>query len=723
MPFLFYIDNQLTDRPENDDALTTSIKRDSQLAALLITQDVELVYNGNNALQTGQVSGYALLKDAFDSGTCNELELIVYDQVSATETFLHYSGVIKVPQIQIEEHRVLATTKVQDNSFYSYVNNNKNIEFNIQSNRTKNRQAITPCQIYEVDLFNSFTGVYGSTIGNYYRGYRVYDVFKYLIAAISDNKVGFESFYLQNTTNLFMFDGFALGNANTDPNVKVTFEKLYREIYKARNVSFYVDQTDPDNPVLRLESFASLFSGVQVLAFDDIKELKSRIRTDRIYGAIRVGAEYNPGGSNPLIYTFNAGTSYQGWMNEVYAPLGQCNVDNEFNLMSDFIITSNAIQDQVVGGATDHDDDLFLIECDGVDTTLFTAIAIDYPAWASTSSALFYNQGLNNPSKLQVHASNYQTGLTNTLEIGGNGFQASLGQELLLGTYDPASPAYAFPFYLIDPLVFADETTGSNYDGGGNYDNTTGIYVAPLTGNYSFSTKLLIDAVNILQCIGAGVIENATVGIQVVNSPTLTATSYPTNLVRGFTILQVITVYTDNTLAVVVSQTGITQRITENLTLAPYVINSMPALTAGQAVTTHIVVVADVFAPQIFGNTPIREINNLPNWSVGTIGCVVPSFARPALYAATTSTFSCTGAPDGGGIVIDNDPALYKSKEFEFTFAISASEWQSIVANPTGLFTFEKDGITRTGWIQEMQHNDWTGETQIKLITSDDATT
>jgi len=57
MAFLFYIDNQLTDQPVNDTALITSIKRDNQLNALLITQDVELIYNGNNALNTGEVSG------------------------------------------------------------------------------------------------------------------------------------------------------------------------------------------------------------------------------------------------------------------------------------------------------------------------------------------------------------------------------------------------------------------------------------------------------------------------------------------------------------------------------------------------------------------------------------------------------------------------------------------------------------------------------------------
>lgn len=53
MPFKFYIDNQLTDQPMNDSELITSIRRESSLQGLLITQDGELKWNGNNLLQPG----------------------------------------------------------------------------------------------------------------------------------------------------------------------------------------------------------------------------------------------------------------------------------------------------------------------------------------------------------------------------------------------------------------------------------------------------------------------------------------------------------------------------------------------------------------------------------------------------------------------------------------------------------------------------------------------
>ena len=56
MAFTFYIDGQLTDEPTNDTDLNSTIKRDRQLNNLLVTQDVELEWNGNNNPPIGAIS-------------------------------------------------------------------------------------------------------------------------------------------------------------------------------------------------------------------------------------------------------------------------------------------------------------------------------------------------------------------------------------------------------------------------------------------------------------------------------------------------------------------------------------------------------------------------------------------------------------------------------------------------------------------------------------------
>jgi len=60
MAFKFYIDNQLTDQPVNDMDLVTRIVRDQSTKNVLITQDIELIWNNNNGLPSGTISGYAV---------------------------------------------------------------------------------------------------------------------------------------------------------------------------------------------------------------------------------------------------------------------------------------------------------------------------------------------------------------------------------------------------------------------------------------------------------------------------------------------------------------------------------------------------------------------------------------------------------------------------------------------------------------------------------------
>ena len=309
MAFKFYIDSQLTDQPDNDTELVTTIKRDSDLGGMLITQDVTLVYSANNNPEAGTISGYAYLKAAFDSGTCNEVSVEIRDEEGATETYQVYIGVMKVPSMTVKEGVINLSTKIDDNSFYSYIKNNRNIPFNLYATKSKNGVTIIPPQIYEVDMFVSATGVYHSTAGNTFRGYRIYDVFKFVLQAISDGVVGFESDFLQNAPGaslspndpiqLFLFDGAALSNPNTNPSLLVTFDQLLREVNKAKNLSFYIDQTDPSAPVFRLEPVEWFYNGLNVYEFDEPLEILTSVKSTKIYGTVKVGAEYNPKGSPP----------------------------------------------------------------------------------------------------------------------------------------------------------------------------------------------------------------------------------------------------------------------------------------------------------------------------------------------------------------------------------------------------------------------------------------
>lgn len=714
MAFQFYIDGLLTDQPDNDKSLTTTVRRDGPYNAIVVTQDVSLTYSGNNNLEPNTISGYAYLKALSEQGSCNEATILITDQVDPVTTYEIYRGVIKVPSIQIEEQLIRLTTKIQDNSFYSYIDNNRNIRFNPRSTKTKSGQNIEAPPIYNVNMFNPFGGVYGDAFGLLFRGYRVYDLFRFVIAAMSDNKVGFESDYLQQSSvfddkELFLFTGQSLAEPNTDPAITVSFDELITEIFKAKNVTFYIDMRIPSAPVLRLEDSAFFYQESQVLSFDDIKNLTTTYKTTKLLGTVNIGSNFLRQGQNPP-YPFHEDISYFGFKEETYTPLGQCNTAGTLNLVNDYVISCNAIVDQLAGVVDQNFEKTFMIECENIDDVLFEALASRYLSYTNVNQ-YFYNLGLINSKRLGIHGNNFQTAVTNTQEIGGDGFRASLQSELLLITNQTGLPQSTVGFGIAvttDPVVFPDELTGNNYDGNGNYAPVFGYYEAPSDGNYSFTANLRLLVENLKSC------NNVTV--QVISSNTGVLGFYAgVTLNYGFMYKVFIDVYEDNTLANLLSSASQT-RFTLLNGIQSWAVAYPVQLATGNTVQVRFEGYFQRFIPSLF-TTPADS-----NFGIvlGTTNCFYSaSEPKASIFALEDSYFECNGTPSGGISLTANDPDGYKILQHSFIDDITVEDFQQVLANPIGLFPFEKDGITRNGWIDELQHENFTGRTQIKLITSD----
>lgn len=726
MSFRFYLDGQLTDQPMNDKDLSTTIKRNSSLGALLITQDVDLEYNGNNDLDPGMISGYAYLKSKFDSGSCQQVNIRIIDVSDPTLTVEIYNGVIKVPSIQFDLQQVIAKSKVQDNSFYAYINNNKSIKYDIQSPTTKNGLAINPPNAYDVTLFD---GCSGSTLPDAYQGYRVYDVLTYLVAAISDNKVGFFSNFLQTTPEIMVFDGFAIGHPLTPPAVILSFNDLYSELSKAFNLSFYIDTTDPTNPVMIMEPTTQLFTGLNPFEFTDIKELQSGIREDNLFGTVVPGTDFNPGGVDQ-VYTLPSGTSYFGFAEETFTPKGQCNVDNELSLVNRYKVSNNAINDQVNGGVTDYYDDIFLVEVENVDQMALTANAIAYPPWTPSNilcpNARYYNYNFSNLQKIANHGNNLQTVLFNTLTIGTAGFQASPGQEQLLVSSDPQ---YVTAYLTLPEtqVINTDVTSAGNYNAG-QYSTITGRYTANASGVHSFAANYIFDCDNLKSCISNFTITTAGAGLPL-GSYTLILLQdvvYVTALIKIYdaanNLLSTQRQRTIINVGMDTAQLGISHVV--NMVSTDYAEFSIEAkiykkaVLAGPASTYPVGTnfnqanpLHPDFGYQLSGNP--WQTWNWPN-------CVQTPFVN--IFTQIQSFTSCTGTPSTGITVGVPQSNTFENYEYTFDYDIPQSDWTQIVSNPTTLFIFEKDNQRRIGWIDTMKRNDWTGITQIKLVTNNAVT-
>ncbi len=674
MAFKFYIDNQLTDQPVNDTSLVTTADRSNELNSLLVTQDVELFYNGNATPPTGTISGYAYLKGLFDDRICNEAEIEIYDEVSNTETVLIHKGIIKIPSISIDHQQFYLKTKIQDDSFYSYINNNRDIKVNLAAIETKSLTEIAPLDWYSVDLFNSYGCIYGSTllpVAAFYKGYRVYDVLEFIIKVITDNKVSFQSTFLSTlTSELFLFKGRSLFSPYTvypsapEPILEISFQELFLELDKIYNLVFRIDNTDPNNPVFIIEDYESAYGSSLIYSFTDIKELNQSVSTANLYAQINTGSQVVEDGIT-VVYTWKAGRSYYGWKKESFHTLGQCNLSTQLNLVSEFIIDSNAIQDTVIMQSQEHLDDYFFIQCDNIDSVNLTAIATQFEFFGD--GGCYYNLGINNFYKMQRHSVKFETSFGNFLGQGSDGFKALVGDDpsndIIYQVNNAVLPNYVPPLPLSlyeDPAPFPNVTTNGGYDGNGNYDTVLFRYTVPVAGDYSFEMMLHYQTAGMQQA-------------------------------ENFQVTPHIKQY--DSLSVLITDQTSTAATTNNGTFY-YPTTAVFNCQVGDIIE---------------GSYQLWFYRN-----------PVTPFPGPERYFAMLwdSYLECNGTPDSGINIASGNPDI-KKYIYEFNYAISQSDFLNMLNNLTGLFSFEKDGVTRFGWIQNLSYNNWTGQSKIKLITND----
>ena len=123
-------------------------------------------------------------------------------------------------------------------------------------------------------------------------------------------------------------------------------------------------------------------------------------------------------------------------------------------------------------------------------------------------------------------------------------------------------------------------------------------------------------------------------------------------------------------------------------------------------------------APQIYGMTPLDEIG----YMVSGLFTSVPPGQDIIGIALEDSYFETNGTPEGAIVPAQPDQLLFKSKLLEFEYPLTIEQFRDILAFPLGSLEVIKDQVSRTGWIEELQHNHQSGQTKIKLITQDATT-
>ena len=142
----FLLDDVQYDAPKGWDEIETTIKRDFQYNSVLANQDTEVDFSG-------EAYNYLYTKLRTE-GFCTRVkfEIRISSDDLTFRTLLR--GNLFVSDIQFNERTCIATCKIEDNSYYAMINNNKSLATTLDTGLSKNGVAITVPAVYQVDFQN-----------------------------------------------------------------------------------------------------------------------------------------------------------------------------------------------------------------------------------------------------------------------------------------------------------------------------------------------------------------------------------------------------------------------------------------------------------------------------------------------------------------------------------------------------------------------------------------
>ena len=459
------------------------VKRDRTEGSILVTQDAEVTFVGD-----GFDYLYNLLRN---SGFCVRASCTVQITIDGGSTWTnYYEGLIPISTVEFDLKRNLAKTKIFDNSYNSKIDNSKSIGAFLYGERSRNDVAITPIPYQTIQYFSVTTGTYiTQTFNGGYEGaaYRPFDVMRFLIEFMTDGEIGFASSVFDTGgeyEGLLITHGRAIeladqSLAGAPPCTlavwkqfwdKVDWEKMFSEFRNRRNLSFAVDySTSPISIRVENESYFRE-NGIKFSALN-VDELKVLIDEAQLYSKISLGqggTQDKQGTSFPFDITF------LGYKDEEFATVGNCNIDAELNIKTDWITNTNDIEYLLVNGVIgteDWDRKIFIIDCDydsGINWKAKQSQFLGAPNW-------YYNESLTNAKIVPFFAGAVPNSIVNFLSVETNDFRA-----------EKTTSNITVP-NIVD---FDDDSTPPNFDTGGNYDNTTYEYTAPISAAYTFEVGL-----------------------------------------------------------------------------------------------------------------------------------------------------------------------------------------------------------------------------------------
>ena len=322
-------------------------------------------------------------------------------------------------------------TQIVDTSYRGLIRERVKNEIALNSILTVGCEELDPLPVIDipmVDINNNFV--------RNVQAYDVYEVFKFLVASISDNQVAFQSTYLQQIP-FAITNGYNISGTDNGIPYKqyplISFEKLY-QVFRNLRTLYASLEVVAGQPTIIMEQegyfFENTSSGYTLTEYPH--DTTITVDEERIYSVVEIGSEDFDNESTNNAFS---NLKVNGWSKRRLNTCGCVfDKDNTEDLTVDWIIDSGKIMDTLAN--QDADDEIFIIQIDQPTYPLPLVLEnVENGKW-------FYNSSLRN----EIVSILWSVQFNNCVysgRVADNSFKAIA---------DPGPPPYASP--LPDDIQF-----------------------------------------------------------------------------------------------------------------------------------------------------------------------------------------------------------------------------------------------------------------------------
>lgn len=457
MYFRISLDGTVYTEPMGTEKLSITLERDKTVKGLIRKYTNKLTFVGD---------GYTYLRQVRDLyGVCYQVEATVEYRSGLSDPWNElFTGIINVSDIRFTLFPYgTAETTIEDNAWTSLINNNKSIKAHVEIGRSKNDTTITPAPAYQVNMFDSSTGVY--TIKPYL--YRVDDCFRFLIDFMTDGQVGYSSplFGVGGDLEwLFIGVGSNVSQTTTTAAPYISFVDLFQEMDKKFNISFRITYSS-GSPTMVIDRTENIFTSATTITLDNPDRVEESYDKDELFSRVKLGNSQTRDFDG--VASLFPDNQFIGFRSEEYHLLGQCNIDRELNLEGGWIYDSNIINETVVNSLTDWDDEIFVVMADN------NPSAVQYDTFNPGVAPYYYNMNMVNSAVAENYLGGIPNAIAEFLNLNSNSFKSVLTADVL---YSAGTSV----------IIWDTDLAPDGYDPGNNYNTTNGRYTAPQNGVYDF---------------------------------------------------------------------------------------------------------------------------------------------------------------------------------------------------------------------------------------------